>query len=69
MTDLVLTDTGADRARSLFGFCAALWSRFERRRQRARAVEELRLCSDHMLADIGINRGDIFAAVHGECRR
>ncbi|MEL6337136.1 MAG: DUF1127 domain-containing protein [Pseudomonadota bacterium] len=46
-----------------------LWSRFEKYRAHRRAIAELEAYDDWMLADIGINRGEIEDFVHGRLNR
>ncbi|MGF1551570.1 MAG: DUF1127 domain-containing protein [Paracoccaceae bacterium] len=46
-------------------FLRMLWQRFQQRRQRHRAIRELRRYDDRLLADIGIFRDEIEAYVDG----
>ncbi len=57
-----------DTAQTAAGLVARLLRNLERRRADRLAIAQLRAMSDHQLADLGIHRGQIEAAVRGPGR-
>jgi uncharacterized protein YjiS (DUF1127 family) len=55
----------APAASRLLAYPSALWRGYRHHRERRAAIESMRRLGDHMLRDMGLDRGDIEDAVRG----
>lgn len=73
MSDHAITSTLRDRGQTIEGgFAAALriwWERLDEQRRIRVTINALHALDDRSLKDIGLERGDIEAAVNRRCAR